>query len=244
MNYHQALTIGTRADGTIKCTYATLYDEKGQQLFSIQHKDAVRGITYDNYDASVVSAQQHGIITLQDGVWVDKDGLAISVDVPLVEVSGTDSTRKYVPCRLIDGAREVLIEKLKLAPKVVKFEIYQVWDDGTGKSILKKTCYYLSNEERKKWENSGTDKYHYEIKTSNAINPRYQKLIDMMNNRNAVFYIKPAAFEWQVTELRDGGTIVTDRGTITYHSEKVAKAEDELKKARAILLGASATIIF
>ena len=178
MTYKTALTLGQRADGVIKCTYAELYDENGLKLFSFQR--LVGKGTYTVVDE------------LSNGVTVDKDKIVMSVDFPLVEVSGEPMDTRLVPCKLLYGAREILFQAIQKA--------------------------------RRK-------------------NEKYRVMLEMLNN-NKYFYIKPAAFFWSVSEFRLVPEIDPETGeTINYTSERLAKAEENLKMARAILLGSTATLI-
>ena len=125
MTYREALTIGKKIDGTIKCTFATLYDAKGQPLFSVQRRDAVRGMTYAGGYSDESTMQDVTITDLQSGVWVEGnrfggEGLSMSVDLPIVQVAGEISNERLIAAQLIDAARDVIVAKLELAPKVWK----------------------------------------------------------------------------------------------------------------------------
>ena len=258
MTYREALNIGMVADGTIKCTYAILYDETGKKLFSLQRRDAIRGLNYTGGYSDASSLADIETVDLKSGVWVDsngfaEDGFSISVDIPLVSITGEPSNKKFVPCMLIDGAKDVLANKLANTPRVNKFEVYKVFDNkGTRKVVL--TTYHMTNDEKTKWEQDRTPitkkddalAYHHEIVVTNVLNPRYQKLIELIKT-NGTFYIKPAAFNWQVVVLKEDAdiTYIDEDGnehTTVYSPSNLAKLKDEYEKAKAILLGSFSTL--
>ena len=247
MKYREALNIGYEADGTIKCTFATLYDENGKNLFSIQRKDAVRGMVYTGDASNAEAVLSSGLamcntIDLQSGVWVESnrysesDGFSISVDIPLVTITGEPSTERLVPCKLIPGAIELLQNKLKNTKKVTMWKIIY---RETG--VLYRITY--SYQEAEKWK-AREDKF--KVIPEYVLNPNYQKLIELLSNQGT-FYIKPAAFDWQVLELKEEAeiTYIDENGneqTAVYSPENLKRLKDAYEKAKAILLGSTATL--
>lgn len=243
MKYREALNIGYEADGTIKCTFATLYDENGKNLFSIQRKDAVRGMVYTGDATNAEAVLNSGLamwntIDLQSGVWVESnrysesDGFSISVDIPLVTITGEPSAERLVPCKLIPGAIALLQNKLKNTKKVTR------WTCSTEKGYVGTTYKY---EVAEQWKAKG-----YDVKATMVLNPNYQKLIDLLANQGT-FYIKPAAFDWQVLELKEEAeiTYIDENGneqTAVYSPNNLKRLKEAYEKAKAILLGSTATL--
>lgn len=248
-DYRKAMTIGQRADGYILCTYAQFFDEAGQSLYTIQRRDAVYGRALINGDATSMddvanaNATDWQTVVLADGVQAGIDGeLIVYADMPLVEIQGEILDTPHIPCRLLDGAREILLAAIRNAKLISQWSIYRV-NDVMGGRKLEKVVYVKPDYNT--YANAGeSGKYHYEIEHAKVLHPKYQKLQELLLN-GGTFYIKPAAFDWYVTELRDDISYTDPETgeTINYTSERLAKAEENLKMARAILLGSTATLI-
>ena len=124
MTYNEALQIGTKADGAIRGTYARLYDENGNVLFSLQRADVQEtffselqhsfmgdGESLLKEDEIVVS--DGGIYYFEKG-WINKLkelGTGVCLDLPIV-VAETKSDGALVPVRLVEETRQLILSKI------------------------------------------------------------------------------------------------------------------------------------
>lgn len=125
MEYREALHIGSKADGVIKCTYATIYDAQGNKLFSLQNVNAQYGVEYEGGYSEGESNKQDMIITqLSPDVYFADSGFGgvtsgdadirggITMKVPLVEIT-TISNERLVPAKLTTEGKKLIIDACK-----------------------------------------------------------------------------------------------------------------------------------
>lgn len=203
MEYREALHIGSKADGIIKCTYATIYDATGKALFSMQNVNAQYGVTYEGGYSEGESNKQDMIITqLTPDVYFADSGFGgvtsgdadirggITMKVPLVEIT-TISNERLVPAKLT----------------------------AEGAKLIINAC-----------------------KNVRVVNAKYKKLIEVLES-NQTIYIKPAAFDWHATDVKNA-TIVDQDGKTIDLDTAIAQAKKKMDAAKALLAGAAITNIF
>lgn len=255
MDYREALHIGSKAEGVIKCTFARLYDRpvsKEEQnfryLFSLQRRDAGKLVYYPNGDMSV--APQLVTDKNRDGVWfknANEDGY-IAIDLPIVTVSEI-ADGVVVPAQFTPEAIEILRDAMSKV-KSRMWIIYRVWDvDTPGKAkgereAMAKT-YAWSESWEYAWIKKDTDNYHHEVWTTEVTNPRFERMIEIIESGEPI-YIKPAAFEWYPLDINNATIVEKGEDGEEYElnlDDAIAAAEERLNKAKAILIAAGFTNI-
>lgn len=115
MLFREALRIGSKAEGIIKCTFATIYDKNGKGLFSLQRTKALRLIdTTDNTWTQVndgvffVDNQRKLQEAHYAGTETELHG-GITIDFPLVTISEV-SNERLIPARLTAEAVELIMK--------------------------------------------------------------------------------------------------------------------------------------
>lgn len=203
MEYREALHTGSKADGVIKCTYATIYDAQGKALFSMQNVNAQYGVTYEGGYREGESTKQDMIITqLTPDVYFADSGFGgvtsgdadirggITMKVPLVEIT-TISNERLVPAKLTTEGAKLIINACK---------------------------------------------------NVRVVNAKYKKLIEVLES-NQTIYIKPAAFDWHATDIKNA-TIVDQDGKTIDLDTAIAQAKKKMDAAKALFAGAAITNIF
>ena len=264
MKYKEALQIGTQAEGTIQCTYATIYDANHRPLFSLQRKNFDKSDAYWEFmreygDGSTPGRESNQTIAEnfvytadgQEGVilWdlhgrgqVDIDNAPtgiITFDVPLVVVDQY-SEDQYIPCKLLYPTVEYLQRTIQSAKKVKKYTIYKLKDDGTLGDIV--GIQYTKPKEED-LENGHCD-YRVDPK---ALPKVWEDLLHAINSDDTL-YVKPAAFNWQITQIRvnfvtdeeakEKGAVATDP---TSALGILDAARKKYEKAKAVLVAAGLT---
>lgn len=216
MTYQEALTIGSKAEGTIKCTYATLYDKNGNPLFSIQKSKPYRWTSnlYDENGVYTGIDEEH----LKQFVEVAEtrfgDGFLYSMELAIVEVEGNVSDSKLVPCTLLYDTYVYLANAIMASHKypITIKEVTQLSEDGLqGKTPTTAVTYR-------------TVGYNYKKKYKDLL-----KLLQLHVTKGEPFYIKPIAFDWHPTQVRDQN--YSDDSAMARLREK----ESRLKKAKRML---------
>lgn len=203
MEYREALHTGLKADGVIKCTYATIYNAQGKALFSMQNIDAQYGVEYEGGYREGESTKQDMIITqLSPDVYFADSGFGgvtsgdadirggITMKIPLVEIT-TISNERLVPAKLT----------------------------AEGAKLIINAC-----------------------KNVRVVNAKYKKLIEILES-NQTIYIKPSAFDWYATDIKNA-TIVDQDGKTIDLDTAIAQAKRKMDAAKALLAGAAITNIF
>lgn len=304
MRYREAYKIGSVCDGMIQCTFATIYDETGRGLFSLQRIHAQKGVYYKTDDGNWndETTWNDAIITqlspnLYFASYQHKDINAgdaelrggVTFDFPLVTINEI-SNKRLVPAYLTDEAIE-LIQQACENMRVTKYTIYRVLDNVnltdqtvlpgdmaitsdeltmTGDKRLKvrkrpddRVMYngnmYVKGEDGKYrhkiaeqyyapntnvLQGNATADYHYEVETENVISPKYQRLSEILEQRETV-YIKPDAFDWQPADCANAEIVVTENGK-TYSvklTDRIEEARKKVKQAETLLYAAATTIL-
>lgn len=203
MEYREALHTGSKADGVIKCTYATIYNAQGKALFSMQNVDAQYGVEYEGGYREGESTKQDMIITqLTPDVYFADSGFGgvtsgdadirggITMKIPLVEIT-TISNERLVPAKLTTEGAKLIINACK---------------------------------------------------NVRVVNAKYKKLIEILES-NQTIYIKPSAFDWYATDIKNA-TIVDQDGKTIDLDTAIAQAKKKMDAAKALLAGAAITNIF
>ena len=249
MKYREAFAIGSVCEGTIQCTYATIFDANGNGLFSLQHNKTMRsykylpdgGVLINEITPDVFFESQYGD-TYAGRRDTDLNG-GITIDLPMVYITEiSDDT--LVPAHLTEDALSVIgkaIEKMK----IYKHTIYLVADYDTSemkkgeRKIVKETS---QTPDIKAWNNNITDhRYHYELESEYVVTPKYQKLLEVLLKRETV-YIRPAAFDWIPTDGTNAVIVDADGKEIKL-TDALAAAEKKVARAKALLAMAGASII-
>lgn len=255
MDYREALHIGSKAEGVIKCTFARLYDRPvskdehvPKHLFSLQRRNAGKLVYYPNGDMS--SAPQLVTDENRNGVWfehADEDGY-IAIDLPIVTVSEI-ADGVVVPAQFTPEAVEILRDAMSKV-KARKWIIYRVWDvdtPGKAKGEREEMAHTFSWSEswEHAWFKKDTDNYHHEVWTETVTIPRFERIIKIIESGEPI-YIKPAAFEWYPLDVKNTTVIEKGEDGEEYElnlDDAIAAAEDRLNKAKAILIAAGFTNI-
>lgn len=242
MRYKEALNIGSVCEGTIQCTYATIYDASGKGLFSLQRKQATRFYNYTSGGDVFITDTGKGVdFGMNDGSpfsGTDIDG-RITIEMPLVYVT-EHSDATLVPAHLTDEAIEIITRALEKI-KTTRYTVYLVCDYTTSKMAKgeKKVVavqYYRPDIDAYNLYNSD-HRYHYELETEqNIISPKYRQLIDIIQTGDIV-YIKPAAFKWAPIDGFNA-TITDADGKVIKLSDALAAAKQKVEQAKAILAAA------
>ena len=118
MKYKAAFNIGSQIEGTIQCTYATIFDATGRALFSIQSK---------------VSNKLMAAIT-QTG---DRESMEMYFDFPMVVADGYSADR-LVPATLTYEAQDLIYQYVNNASGTKKKYLLSVWEQVKNKTIYVK----------------------------------------------------------------------------------------------------------
>lgn len=192
MTYQEALKIGKEAEGTIKCTYAELYDKDGTKLFSIQRVKPQKKTVHDTneeYDSQTVK--------LGSGLY-DIDS---SIQLSLVLAEGNPANSRLVPVTLMYDTYTYIVDALKSSHKypIIKEHIY--YKTINGKTYEKGSL--IPPDDR--IDESKPPIITREI-TGYEYKAKYKKLIALLDEHilgNKPFYVKPVAFDWHATKARE-----------------------------------------
>lgn len=252
MKYREALKIGNRADGAVKCTYATIYDKDQKPLFSLQKESTKKLINWQGgdwnenmtwADATIIDINK-GFYLYDGGSRYGGENIGIHVNLPVVVAKGLSNDR-LVPAYIYDDARDLILAYIKETKKVSKFVVYRVYDINTpgnragSKTIVLSTYSYQDEAE---WRQQDTDNYHHKIVVEHVTNPRWERLAQVLTSGEPI-YIKPGAFEWNATDIQNA-TITDEQGVEINLQDYVSEAAERLNKAKAALaIAGVATVI-
>lgn len=254
MEYREALHTGSKADGVIKCTYATIYDAQGKALFSMQNVDAEYGVTYEGGYKEGESTKQDMIITqLSPDVYFADSGFGgvtsgdadirggITMKVPLVEIT-TISNERLVPAKLTTEGKKLIIDACKDV-RVYRYTIKAIVNSPFGETTATiQTTYTMPKQEQLNQIQAAKKAIKVWVEQERVINPRYEKLIEILES-NQTIYIKPSAFDWYATDIKNA-TIVDQDGKTIDLDAAIAQAKKKMDAAKALLAGAAITNIF
>lgn len=261
MKYKEALGLGYQAEGTIQCTFAVIYDQNKKPLFALQRRNFQGETPFDMFAAgeayykylqngwsesdggdhpNIFDGQQsdgeifvytgygrEGIIAWQDHDYNFKyDGAAakglITFDMPLVVVDQYSSDT-LVPAKLLYPAVEYIKKTLASCKNKTKYVLWEK-DPKTGET--------RKLGEQYEYPNDFEDENHYITLNSKGLYPYWQDLYDRIN-ANDVVYIKPAAFRWEVTKLRQGVDAVNNETPTDSWLYQKKVAYDKMMQAKA-----------
>ena len=245
MWYRQALAIG-RAEGTIQCTYAIIYDKSGEKLFALQRKNFEDKLRADGLSKERSEGDQRnivvdtyygaeGIIAWQldaktGGDFVDTGYIAF--DMPLV-IADEHSDDRLVPVRLDYNAIAYIKKTLASAKEINAYVFYKVGADG--KRVEDEKLFRLTSEQRTKFKDQAAQKDADGLPLAETIkdyHPRWLKLSQSLNDTDT-FYVKPAAFDWQPVDTRH-----MNNGSNPDWVLRRDEAKSRLDKARKLLIAA------
>ena len=244
MTYQEALNTSTIAEGTIKCTYAQIFDEEGKLLFTIQAVSPKKWVEklFDEYGAFTGVEEER----LRNYIEATDSGFDYSLQVALVKVEGEPSINRLVPCKLLYDSY-VYLQNAILASKKIAYthkEITLLYDKNyprpayTEKQGVK--VEWLEVENLAKYlKKKAVSKYQGIpcLKTKIVIDgydykPKYKKLNDLMQKHllepSSNFYIKPAAFDWHPLDDTD--------------TQAIDASEKKLSNSKLLLLAALSSI--
>ena len=155
MTLQEALTIGSKAERSIKATYAVLYNEKGEKLFSLQNTNVqynISDLIEENGkvlagDIAVIRTTDPKVLLFRDVKLTAKKGIGDVEDVneldmtpyrmPVVKATVYNLNRSRMnPVTLTQEAREIILEKIMPKTQYYRLEVeYDVFKNG----ILSKT---------------------------------------------------------------------------------------------------------
>lgn len=255
MEYREALHTGSKADGVIKCTYATIYDAQGKALFSMQNVNAQYGVTYEGGYREGESTKQDMIITqLTPDVYFADSGFGgvtsgdadirggITMKIPLVEII-TISNERLVPAKLTTEGAKLIINACKdvRAYRYIIKALVRL-QSGTETETTIQTTYTMPKQEQLNQIQAAKKAIKVWVETDYVINPRYEKLSEVLES-NQTIYIKPSAFDWYATDIKNA-TIVDQDGKTIDLDTTIAQAKKKMDTAKALLAGAAITNIF
>lgn len=254
MEYREALHIGSKADGVIKCTYATIYDAQGNKLFSLQNVNAQYGVEYEGGYSEGESNKQDMIITqLSPDVYFADSGFGgvtsgdadirggITMKVPLVEIT-TISNERLVPAKLTTEGKKLIIDACENA-RAYRYTIKAIVNSPSGETTATiQTTYTMPTQEQLNQIQAAKKAIKVWVETDYVVNPRYEKLAEVLES-NQTIYIKPAAFDWHATDITNA-TIVNQDGKTIDLDAAIAQAKKKMDTAKALLAGAAITNIF
>ena len=254
MEYREALHIGSKADGVIKCTYATIHDAQGNRLFSLQNVNAQYGVTYEGGYREGESTKQDMIITqLTPDVYFADSGFGgvtsgdadirggITMKVPLVEIT-TISNARLVPAKLTTEGKKLIIDACKDV-RAYRYTIKAIVNSPSGETTATiQTTYTMPTQEQLNQIQAAKKAIKVWVETDYVVNPRYEKLAEVLES-NQTIYIKPSAFDWHATDIKNT-TIVDQDGKTIDLDAAIAQAKKRMDSAKALLAGAAITNIF
>ena len=241
MKYREALNIGSKAEGAIRCSYATIYDKDQKPLFSLRKETAVKMI--DEYGEGELT-----IIEKKPGFYIYDDAhyngaqntFNVVGELPIVSVNQV-SDERLVPAKVLPDAAYLIEDFIKEQARVIKYSVYRVYDVGTKAGQRKLMLETYKEPDSNKWKEQDTDKYHHEITEKYVQQKRWERLYEVLTNGEQV-YIKPAAFNWNATDIYNA-TITDEKGKTITLLDYVSEAKEQLDKAKAVLLVAGAATI-
>lgn len=253
MTYREALHIGSKAEGIIKCTYATIYADEKTPLFSMQRVKAIKGIVFENGYSDEANLNDAQIVQLSPNLyWVDGGSryggadARVSVEFPMVQVTSVENSR-LVHATLLPEAVAIIQDSLRNATsKAYKFTIWRValQDMPGAKAGTRRKV-------REQWKQPTvlelqalrTEKWNVEVTSEYMLQPRYEKLLEILGTTREVL-IKPAAFDYEPTDINNATVTEYDEDgnpiSITLN-DKLKEKTAALNKAKAILVAAGVT---
>ena len=169
MWYKNAFAIGSAAEGTIRCTYATIYDKRYKPLFTLRtdvfaralakgqageqlqkygYYDLANGSGFEVYTGDGEEAIQMWLqgtrpYATQNAEEADVTGY-VNIKFPLVWADQyLDETHKFVPVKLLFPAVEYIVKTLKTAPRKIKYTIYRLIIGVTFYIVIIRIIYFF-----------------------------------------------------------------------------------------------------
>lgn len=255
MTYREALAIGTKADGAIKCTFATIYaDPEGKQpLFSLQRDKTNYNWLYKNKNQLEFVQGENGELIpqsstfqLANGLYFydgesrygGADGWLYEIEIPIVRVDGIENSR-CVPATLLSDALDLIKKAIANVKKRTLYKVWLVSDPGSPGYPSRNVAWQdIVAPDKKQWQDTGNSYTHYEFTTEQVLSPKYQKLLEVLK-KNETVYIKPDAFTWQPLDARNATITVTDENgneiTVSL-DDYIDQKKQEYEQARKLLI--------
>lgn len=242
MEYREALHTGSKADGVIKCTYATIYDAQGKALFSMQNVNAQYYIEQkeeDDYGRDITIRQLAPDVYFANNPYFQG---TITIKIPLVQVDTISDNKRFVPAKLTADAKELIIN----ACRNVKTERYIIKalvpiQDGTEEQVIIQTTYTMPKIEQLNQIRAAKNASKVWVDKEKVLTPRYEKLAEVLS-KNQTIYVRPDAFDWHPVSI---DAIIIDKKIGMYSLiGEIAQAKRKMDAAKALLAGAAITNIF
>lgn len=268
MWYKKAMAFGD-SEGTIQCTYATIYDAQGRKVFSLQRRNFGRKESYNSayfltdawlnghyqnnmgrYGSLVYTgAGKEGIFYWDQGGEFSRDSMTgyVNIDFPLVYAEKWSGER-LVPVKLLPVAVDFIKRSIDGIQKDKLIKAYDIFENVNGKRGNKiKTVYTLA--EVFKYLTHGTWDWYEE-----NINKKYwdngQDAIDgkviispPYETRNPIYYNL-------YNRLNSTETFYIKPAAFNWHpvnvrikEEKLNKLKADLDKAKALLIATGAATL-
>lgn len=123
------LKTSSKAEGSIKCTYAEIFDEQMHKVFSLQRKSFSQQKSVAKGQRAIVQTGRN-TYDVVSGIGALND-LTFDLEAPIVRLVGTPSdTSRYVSVKLLDDAKQYILDKI-LVPKPY-FEVWAEYDVYTN----------------------------------------------------------------------------------------------------------------
>ena len=242
MEYREALHIGSKADGVIKCTYATIHDAQGKALFSMQNVNAqcyIEQKEEDDYGRDITIMQ-----LAPDVYFANNPGFqgTITIKIPLVQVDTISDNNRFVPAKLTEEAKELIIN----ACRNVKTERYIIkalvpTQNGTEEQVVIQTTYTMPTIEQLNQIRAAKNASKVWIDKEKVLSQRYEKLAEVLS-KNEMILVRPDAFDWHPVSI--DATIIDKDFSMYSLAEEIAQAKKKMDAAKALLAGAAITNIF
>ena len=216
MTYQQALNIGSEAVGIVKCTYAMLYDENGNKLFSFQR---ISGQYIWEPDAEMSERLGQTVLVRRPDIPetdnvsafyyknVHTGGGVSMPDVPCVRATEYVPDAQLVPVYITDAAKEWINY---CCPN----DVVDVYD---SKGKLARRFVNTSDSRIQSYIENGYTAVRHDP---------FERLHERLND---VVYVKPVALAWSIEKLPE--------------NNELAELKAKYEKARAILLASLPTAL-
>lgn len=257
MKYKQALQIGTQAEGTIQCTYAVIYDNNKKPLFALQRRcfesqkayyRYMQEDAHDYFDSQKFSDVilvytgdgKEGILAWQDrgdgGNLENAPTGLLDFDLPLVAVTGY-SDQTYVPAKLLSPAVAYIKKTIASAQHRNKYILWEIDEETEEQRKLGEQWTMPNIDKLNKTAQKGK-KIDYTIETKHLA-AKWEDLLARINADDVV-YVKPAAFRWEVTKLKQNPDTEESR-ELREAKTRMEIAKQKYDAAKAVLVAAGLT---
>lgn len=268
MTYQEAIKIGSKCEGYIKCTYAEIHSPSLGKVFSFQRKNIFRrSADLQNINATFSVGSNN------------PDETFYVIEMPIFKAIGPANDPKWIKVRLTDEACDYVarcwsakvydteVSKLRRwyivdreyfdeARDFVKYRYYSkdgvylpgnIWYVPGGKILIGEfNSIGEANKAAQEFGNGKGAKFGHtedEILSRKSTQTQEERRVARYNElKNNIFEVKECAVNWVPTDIVNVTTIGEDGKPIKL-SDAITAAEEKVNKAKAILAIAGSTII-